>query len=147
MPRLQRKNTSLALPYNFSLPGGSEMDALGAGFSLQGARNEGYSSAAAEANRRLLKDTTNAYLVADLSNPHGGLARAMTQPDLFRNYKAELTSKMRGTNANKLHHDIRAALGIPRNQKIAAGLPFQHTLSLRGGSLFVTHVSSAKGNP
>ena len=145
MPRRHQQTAPLALPYNFSLPGGSEMDALGTGFTLMQGYEKGYSSAATESNQRLLKDTTNAYLVADLNNPHGGLARAMTQPDLFRNYKAELTSKMRGTNATKLHHDIRAALGIPRNQKIAAGLPFQHTLSLRGGSLFVTHVTAARG--
>ena len=106
MPRLQRKNTSLALPYNFSLPGGSDMDALGTGFSLQRARDEGYSSAATEANQRLLKDTKNAYIVADLNDPHGRLARAMTQPDLFSEYSTELTIKMPTTNVSKLHHDI-----------------------------------------
>ena len=145
MPRLQRKNASLALPYNFSLPGGSDMDALGTGFSLQRARDEGYSSAATEANQRLLQDTTNAYLVADLNDPHGRLARAMTQPELHARYKADLARKIPGTNANKLHHDIYRAMGIPRGQKVADGLPFQHTLSLRGGSLFVTHVTAARG--
>ena len=145
MPRLQRKNASLALPYNFSLPGGSDMDALGTGFSLQRARDEGYSSAATEANQRLLQDTTNAYLVADLNDPHGRLARAMTQPELHARYKADLARRIPGTNANKLHHDIYRAMGIPRGQKVADGLPFQHTLSLRGGSLFVTHVTAARG--
>ena len=145
MPRLQRKNASLALPYNFSLPGGSDMDALGTGFSLQRARDEGYSSAAAEANRRLLKDTTNAYLVADLNDPHGRLARALTQQELHAQYKTDLARKMPGTNANKLHHDIYRAMGIPKNQKIADGLPFRYTLSLRRDTLFVTHVASARG--
>ncbi len=145
MPRRHQKTAPLALPYNFSLPGGSEMDALGTGFTLMGGYEKGYSSAATESNQRLLKDTQNAYLVADLNDPHGRLARAMTQPDLYAQYKADLTIKMPGTNATKLHHDIYRAVGIPRGQKVADGLPFQHTLSLRGGSLFVTHVTAARG--
>ena len=151
MPRRHQQTAPLALPYNFSLPGGSEMDALGTGFTLERARDEGhergYSSAATESNQRLLKDTQNAYLVADLNDPHGRLARAMTQPDIFKRYRAELTATMPGTNEHKLHHDMSKAMGIPRGQKIADGLPFQHTLSLRKGTLFVTYTRSAKGRP
>ena len=148
MPRRHQQTAPLALPYNFSLPGGSEMDALGTGFTLERARDEGhergYSSAATESNQRLLKDTQNAYLVADLNDPHGRLARAMTQPDLYAQYKADLAIKMPGTSAKKLHHDIYRAMGIPRGQKVADGLPFQHTLSLRRGTVFVTHVAAAQ---
>ena len=108
------------------------------------AYENGYSSAATEANQRLLKDTKNAYIVADLNDPHGRLARAMTQPDLFSEYSTELTIKMPSTNANKLHHDINRAIGIPRGQKVVDGLPFQHTLGLRNDTLFVTHVSAAQ---
>ena len=147
MPRRHQQTAPLALPYNFSLPGGSEMDALGTGFTLMQGYEKGYSSAATESNQRLLKDTQNAYLVADLNDPHGRLARAMTQPDLYAQYKADLAIKMPGTNTKKLHHDIYRAMGIPRGQKIADGLPFQHTLSLRKGTLFVTYTRSAKGRP
>ena len=125
------------------------MDALSTGFSLQRTRNEGYevgySSAATESNQRMLKDTKNSFLVADLNDPHGRIARAMTQPDLYKLYKADLTRGIPGTNEHKLHHDINRAMGIPRGQKIADGLPFQHTLSLRNdNSLFITHVASAR---
>ena len=144
MPRRHQQTAPLALPYNFSLPGGSEMDALGTGFTLMQGYEKGYSSAATESNQRLLKDTQNAYLVADLNDPHGRLARAMTQPDLYAQYKADLAIKMPGTNTKKLHHDIYRAMGIPRGQKIADGLPFQHTLSLRKGTVFVTHVAAAQ---
>ena len=120
------------------------MDALGTGFTLMQGYEKGYSSAATESNQRLLKDTQNAYLVADLNDPHGRLARAMTQPDLYAQYKADLAIKMPGTNTKKLHHDIYRAMGIPRGQKIADGLPFQHTLSLRRGTVFVTHVAAAQ---
>ena len=145
MPRRHQQTAPLALPYNFSLPGGSEMDALGTGFTLMQGYEKGYSSAATESNQRLLKDTQNAYLVADLNDPHGRLARAMTQPDLYAQYKADLAIKMPGTSAKKLHHDIYRAMGIPRGQKVADGLPFQHTLSLRKGTVFVTHVAAAQG--
>ena len=126
------------------LPGGTELEALAAGFSLMGGYEKGYSSAATESNLRLLKDTKNAFLVADLNDPHGRLARAITQTDLHAQYKADLARKMPGTNAGKLHHDIIRAMGIPRGQKVADGLPFQHTLSLRNNTLFVTHVKAAQ---
>ena len=120
------------------------MEALGAGYARMLAYENGYSSAATEANQRLLKDTKNAYIVADLNDPHGRLARAMTQPDLFSEYSTELTISMPTTNEKKLHHDIARAMGIPRGQKVADGLPFNHTLSLRNDTLFVTNVSTAQ---
>ena len=68
MPQRQRrptKNTQLG-PYDLStrrLPGGTEIEALGAGYARMLAYGNGYSSAATEDNQRLLKDTKNAYVV------------------------------------------------------------------------------------
>ena len=151
MPRQRRRTPprkqALLGFYDLStrlLPGGTELQALAAGFSLMQGYERGYSSAAAESNQLLLKDTKNAYLVADLNDPRGRLARAVTQPDLFKEYAAELTIRMPTTNEKKLHHDIGRAMGIPRGQKVADGLPFLHTLSLRNDTLFVTHVAAAQ---
>ena len=124
------------------------MEALASGYALERERNNGiqwgFTKAATESNRRLLADTKNAYLVADLNSPYGRLARAMTQPDLFDEYGAELSIKLPGTTRDKLHHDISKAMGIPRGQKIADGLPFQNTLSLRNDTLFVTYTAAAR---
>ena len=126
---------------------GSEYDALSRGYAELGKRNalaQGYTNAATASNRLLLADTKNAYLVADLNSPHGRLARAMTQPDLFDAYGKELTDKLPGATRDKLHHDISRAMGIKRGQKIADGLPFRHTLSLRNDTLFVAYAAAAR---
>jgi len=148
----RRKQAKPVGPFDLTrrlLPGGTEMEALAAGYALERERKKGYewgyTTAATEGNTRLLRDTENAYLVTDLRDPHGRLARAMTKKALFNQYGKDLTEVLgAGTYEGKLSHDINRAMGIPRGQSVAEGLPAQFTLRAAEGNLFVTHVKPAQ---
>ena len=66
----------------------------------------------------------------------------MTQHDLFNECKDELTDAQEHRKETTPRHS--PAMNIPRGQKVADGLPFAHTMSLRDDTLFVTHVSAAQ---
>ena len=132
-------------PYDLStiqLPFGSEFDALETGFARERAGREGYNNATLIANQHLLRDTQNAYVVADIE-AHGGIARALTKENLYKEYKLDIDAAIPGTNLDKLAHDLKKSMKIPRNQSVSAGWAGQHSLNPRPG-LYITHVKSAK---
>ena len=125
MPRRQRKNASLPLPYRFSLPGGSELDALGTGFSLQRARGEGYATAAKLANQNVVADATKQQPWV-LGDKKTGLLRALNAPQLFAAFPNEMVEVFTHENTpdNITPHEFarghawRKVLDIDKNQPL-----------------------------
>ena len=146
MPRRRQRQAKPVGPYDLStiqLPFGSELDALASGFARQRAGRQGYTEAAVIANQQLLEDTRNSYIVVDLNSPHAQIGRAMTRSDMFEKYQADIEHTLPGTHVNKVSHDIKRAMGIPRGQSIDVGLPGQYIYK-PSDNVYIAHVKSAR---
>ena len=123
-------------PYDLStvrLPGGTELEALGAGFSRDMAMQEGYTSgwrngrkigyqkAATIANTHVLADTHAAWILADSKT---GLLRAQTAQQLFEGpYGTEMVEQFSdGSQITPTEfargHAWKKALGVPKHQPL-----------------------------
>ena len=133
--------------YNFSLPGGTEMDALGTGFSLQHARGEGYATATTLANKNTLADATRQqpWVVGDAKT---GLLRSQNAPQLFAAFPDEMREIFTHDEAPGIisAHEFargkawRKVLSIDKNQPLTGsfGDVGKHYVKLREG-VFLTH--------
>ena len=91
MPRRKQQKKVMA-PYSFTLPGGSEFEALGTGYAFlreANARNRGYIEAALIANHNILSDASSQqpWVIADVKT---GILRSMNGPQLFEAYGTEM---------------------------------------------------------
>ena len=116
------------------LPFGSELEALGAGFSREIATNEGYTSgwrdgrkigyqkAATIVNTHVLADTHAAWILADSKT---GLLRAQTAQQLFEGpYGTEMVEQFSNDGVDitptefARGHAWKKALGVPKHQPL-----------------------------
>jgi hypothetical protein len=123
------------------------MDALGAGFSLNRARGEGYMTAATLANRNIMADSSKQqpWVLGDAKT---GLLRSQNAPQLFAAFPNEMVELFTHENAP---HNITAdefargkawkkVLNIDKNQPLTGSLSDigKHYVKLSEG-VFLTH--------
>ena len=117
------------------LPGGTELEALGAGFihqktteTLRAGYRRGYAVAATKANTHVLQDTNAAWVLADSKT---GLLRAQTAAQLFEGpYRAEMVEAFTPENATHnigpatfaKGHAWRRELGLQKNNPLTGPL-------------------------
>lgn len=102
MPRRKQQKKVMA-PYSFTLPGGSEFEALGTGYAFlreANARNRGYIEAALIANHNVLSDASSQqpWIIADVKT---GILRSMNGPQLFKAYGMEMEELFTDENAGR----------------------------------------------
>ena len=148
-------------PFDLStrkLPGGTEMEALAAGYATlmlparERAREQkagydlGYVEAAGVANDRMIRDTSSAYLLADITKPHGGIFRGITLKDVLTEYRADIEASVGHaipTTDSTQRKMLDTAMGLSRGQKTSEGLPAEFRFVIKPG-ISITHVSPAK---
>jgi hypothetical protein len=163
-----RKTTPLG-PYDLStrkLPGGTEIQALAAGYASLALRDsqeagyparerakeqkvgydQGYVEAAGVANNRIIRDTNSAYLLTDVTKPHGGIFRAVELNAVMREYTADIEASVghsMPTTDSTRRKMLDKAMGLKKGQKTADGLPAEFRFHIKPG-LSLTHVAPAK---
>ena len=173
MPRQRRRATPRKQaplgPYDLStrlLPGGTEIQALAAGYAAlalsdsqeaayparERAReqkvgyNLGYVEAASFANGRLIRDTASSYLVSDITKPHGGILRGVGLGDVLKEYGADISFALKKSlpkTDSTQRKMLESAMGLQRGQSVADGLPAQFKFVVKDG-LIITHTGPAK---
>ena len=157
MPRQRRRATPRKQAplgfYDLStrlLPGGTELQALGTGFSLERANLVGYSAgynyAATVANQNILNDATKQqpFILADVKT---GILRSQNAPQLFTEFRQEMVETFTRAGESDITSDEfskgdawRRATGATRNAPLTG--PFsamgEHYVKLKDG-VFLHH--------
>ena len=154
MPRNTRRKVSKAVgPFDLStrkLPGGTELEALETGYVRARERKAGYDlgyvEAVGVANDRMIRDTRSAYLLADITKPHGAIFRGVSLKDVLTEYKADIEASVGHaipTTDSTQRKMMDKAMGVSRGQKTSEGLPAEFRFVIKPG-VSITHVSPAK---